>query len=61
MRFAYTLKRTNRFLEDIEADRKIIDFIQKSVERKNKSKYIEQSLGILPMPIRDFLFKPLVI
>jgi hypothetical protein len=61
MRFKYTLKRANRFIEDIEADRRIVAFIQKGVERRNKSKFIEQSLGIMPIPIRDFLYKQLVI
>jgi len=61
MRFAYTLKRTDHFIEDFEANRKIIEYIRKTTERKHRSKYVEQTLGTLPMPIRDFLFKPLEI
>lgn len=59
MKIAYKLERLNKGIEDYYTDKKISDFIKKALERKHKSQYIEQDLGLMPIDIQDFIYKTL--
>ncbi len=61
MKFKYTLERSNSFQEDVENNSKIVEYIKKDIERKKKNKFIEQDLGTLPIPIKEFLYQTLKI
>jgi len=61
MRIAYRLERAIKPSEDLRADQQIIDFIRKSLKNRNSGKNMEIDLGVIPIPIKDFLFNRLKI
>jgi len=61
MKIAYTLIRTNNLTETMQSDARIIEHIRKTASRKQRNKYIEEDLGIFPIPVKDFLYQTLKI
>jgi hypothetical protein len=61
MKIAYTLKRKNDITEVLQSDTRIIEQIQKTANKKYRSKYVEQNLGTFPIAVKDFLYQTLKI
>lgn len=61
MRIAYRLERALIPSEDVLANQRIIDFIRETLKLRSSGKNMEMDLGIIPTPIKDFLFNRLEI
>ena len=61
MKIAYTLKRKNDITEISQSDARIIEHVQKTVNRKHRHKYVEMDLGTFPIAVKDFLYQTLKI
>jgi len=59
--YSYTLKRAINPGNDMRSDMNVVARAQNDVKARKKQKYIEQDLGTVPIPVKDFLYKQLEI
>lgn len=63
MRLAYTysLKRAINPGNDMRSDMNVVARAKKDLKNRKKQKYVEQDLGTVPIPAKDFLYRQLEI
>lgn len=59
--YSYTLQRKMDAGKDFRSNQAIVEKARKEAESRRKGDYVEQDLGTMPIPIKDYLYKPLEI
>ena len=61
MKVKYKLERKEGFVQDFRNDQRLVERIKNYLKSRHRNRYIEQDLGTVPIPIKDFLYNQLEI